>query len=76
MADTIVNSRATFSGGIKGLAIGAAIGAAISLLLSYFFVLINAGEGGPGLNVAAGAVFGGAVGLIFGAIRSSRKGAD
>ena len=72
MADVIVNSRATFSGGIKGFAIGAAAGALFALLLSGLFMLINAGEGGPGLNMAAGAAFGGAVGLMIGAIRASR----
>ena len=75
MADTIVNSRATFSGGIKGFVIGAAAGALFALVLSWMFMLINAGEGGPGLNMAAGAAFGGGIGLLLGAIRSSRRGA-
>jgi hypothetical protein len=72
MADTIVNSRATYAGGIKGFVYGAIAGAFAASLLSFFFAMIGAGEGGPGLTVAAGAAFGGGVGLMIGAIRSSR----
>ena len=72
MADVIVNSRATFAGGFKGFAIGAVAGALFALMLSWFFMLLNAGEGGPALNMAAGAAFGGGVGLMIGAIRGSR----
>ena len=74
MADTIVNSRATYAGGMRGFVYGALGGALAAALLSFFFSLINAGEGGPGLNVAAGAAFGGMVGLMIGAIRASRTG--
>jgi hypothetical protein len=73
--DVVANSRSTFSTGMKGLAIGAAAGAAVALAMSVFFMLINAGEGGPGLNVAAGAIFGAGIGLIAGAIRGSRRAA-
>jgi hypothetical protein len=72
MADTIVNSRATYAGGIKGFVYGAVAGGFAAALLSVLFTLIGAGEGGPGLNVAAGAAFGGGIGLMIGAIRASR----
>jgi hypothetical protein len=72
----IVSSRATYAGGIKGFVYGALGGAFAAAVLSFFFALIDAGEGGPGLNVAAGAAFGGMVGLMIGAIRSSRQGSS
>ena len=75
MADTIVNSRATYAGGIKGFVYGAVGGAFAAALLSVLLTLIGAGDGGPGLTVAAGAAFGGIVGLMIGAIRASRTGA-
>ena len=74
MADTILNSRATYAGGSKGFFYGARGGAFAASLLSAFMALIGAGEGGPGLGVAAGAAFGGMVGLMIGAIRASREG--
>ena len=74
MADILVNSRATYAGGSKGFVYGALGGGFAASLLSFFMALIGAGEGGPGLGVAAGAAFGGMVGLMIGAIRSSREG--
>jgi hypothetical protein len=74
MADMIVSSRATYAGGIKGFVYGALGGAFAASLLGFFFAMIGAGEGGPGLTVAAGAAFGGGIGLMLGAIRASREG--
>jgi hypothetical protein len=72
MADTIVNSRSTYAGGIRGFAYGAVAGALVAALGSFAMAYLNAGEGGPGLATAAGAAFGGGIGLLWGAIRSSR----
>jgi len=71
MADIIVHSRATYAGGIKGFAYGALGGALSAALLGALLILIGAGEGGFGLVVAAGAAFGGMVGLMLGAIHGS-----
>jgi hypothetical protein len=73
MADTLTDSRATYSGGMRGFIIGAIAGALVASLLSVLFAMLNFGEGGPGMHAMAGAGFGGLVGFMVGIISARRR---
>jgi hypothetical protein len=70
LADPITDSRATCHGGLRGLVTGAVAGGVIAGLLGLLFAYLDFGEGGPGLQVMAGAGFGGLLGFMVGAIRN------
>jgi hypothetical protein len=73
MADTMNDSRATYSGGLRGFLIGAVIGAVVASLLGVIFAMLNFGEGGPGMHAMAGAAFGGLVGFMVGILSARRR---
>jgi hypothetical protein len=73
MANAINDSRATYGGGLKGFLLGAVAGALLATIISVVFAMFNAGEGGPGLHLMAGAGLGGLAGLMFGALKARRR---
>ena len=70
MADTLTDSRATYRGGLHGFVTGAVAGAVVAGLIGLLFAWLDFGEGGPGLQMMAGAAFGGLLGFMVGAIRA------
>jgi hypothetical protein len=73
MANALNDSRATYSGGLKGFLLGAVAGALLATIVSVIFAMLDAGEGGPGLHLMAGAGLGGLAGLMWGALAARRR---